>query len=126
MNPPTKAPATPRSIVTMHPPGSRPGISSFAIMPAISPKTIQLSTPNRLLLETPAHLRLLCSSAGRLYWHAVAGPDGSRIGLYRGPARPLGVTDRSGNYHHDGPLEYMCWRLVPARRSCRTTPSGHP
>jgi hypothetical protein len=36
--------------VIMHPPGSRPGISSFAMIPAISPKTIQLSIPNLLLL----------------------------------------------------------------------------
>src|SRR5215212_810329 len=32
-------------MVIMHPPGSRPGISNFAIIPAISPKTIQLSIP---------------------------------------------------------------------------------
>jgi hypothetical protein len=36
--------------VMMHPPGSRPGISSFAITPAINPKTIQLIIPKAFLL----------------------------------------------------------------------------
>jgi hypothetical protein len=49
------------------PPGSRPDIGSFAIIPATNPKTIQLRTPKRLLLEAPAYLRLLCSIEGRLY-----------------------------------------------------------
>ena len=41
MKPPITAPAMPSSIVTMNPPGSRPGISSLAIAPTIKPKTIQ-------------------------------------------------------------------------------------
>src|SRR5687768_16085219 len=82
MKPPTKAPATPRSIVIMHPPGSRPGISSFAIIPAISPKTIQLSTPNRLLLVAPAHLRLSlqvdCTSMRPARGRSTASSTGAR------------------------------------------------
>ena len=39
------APAMPSSIVTMNPPGSRPGISSFAMAPTMTPKIIQPSTP---------------------------------------------------------------------------------
>src|SRR6185503_3237429 len=43
---PSTAPAMPSSIVMMNPPGSRPGINSFAMMPTTSPKRIQPSTPN--------------------------------------------------------------------------------
>src|SRR5215212_2355595 len=51
-------------MVIMHPPGSRPGISSLAIIPAISPKTIQLSIPTATPLPyVLAHLRLLRSTA---------------------------------------------------------------
>jgi hypothetical protein len=32
-------------IVMMHPPGSRPGIISFAVIPAINPNTIQAMIP---------------------------------------------------------------------------------
>src|SRR2546423_11272518 len=39
--PPRTAPAMPKSIVTMKPPGSRPGITSFANAPTIKPKKIQ-------------------------------------------------------------------------------------
>src|SRR2546430_12405892 len=38
--PPTMAPAMPISIVTMMPPGSRPGMISLARPPAINPRTI--------------------------------------------------------------------------------------
>src|SRR5215213_5625402 len=41
MKPPTTEPAMPSRIVTMAPPGSRPGMMAFAIIPAIKPKTIQ-------------------------------------------------------------------------------------
>src|SRR5215210_2434423 len=59
-------------MVITHPPGSRPGISSFAIIPAISPKIIQLSIPTATpLLYVTAHLRLLCGTALRLYRGAV-------------------------------------------------------
>src|SRR5688572_25754327 len=36
----------PSSAVMMKPPGSRPGIKSFATTPTINPKTIQPSMPN--------------------------------------------------------------------------------
>src|SRR5688572_30638112 len=39
--PPRNAPTIPISIVTIIPPGSRPGISALAIAPATSPSTIQ-------------------------------------------------------------------------------------
>ena len=42
----------------MHPPGSRPGMSSFATIPAINPKTIQLKIPKSILLcgyQNPPH-----------------------------------------------------------------------
>ncbi len=60
-NPPMKAPATPRSMVMMHPPGSRPGMSSFAITPAINPKMIQLKIPKTFSLTSAAE-PLRCSS----------------------------------------------------------------
>src|SRR5215510_10260760 len=47
--PPRNAPTIPISIVTMIPPGSRPGISAFAIAPATSPSTIQA----RMVISTP-------------------------------------------------------------------------
>src|SRR5947199_5956944 len=49
MKPPINAPAIPSRIVTMNPPGSRPGMTSFAMTPTIRPKTIQPSTPIRHL-----------------------------------------------------------------------------
>src|SRR5262245_31366845 len=49
MNPPSNAPATPSSTVTMNPPGSRPGVRSFATIPTSRPKTIQAMMPMRLL-----------------------------------------------------------------------------
>src|SRR5215210_4957911 len=45
MNPPTKAPTMPSSIVIMQPPGSRPGMSSLAMIPAMRPKKIQATIP---------------------------------------------------------------------------------
>src|SRR5258708_17326826 len=45
MKPPSSAPAIPSSMVTTKPPGSRPGVSSFAIIPTTSPKTIQDRIP---------------------------------------------------------------------------------
>src|SRR3954468_10577557 len=44
--PPSSAPAMPSSIVTMIPPGSRPGITSLASAPTIRPKIIHPITPN--------------------------------------------------------------------------------
>lgn len=41
IQPPTNAPTIPRTIVTMHPDGSRPGIRNFASVPARSPRRIQ-------------------------------------------------------------------------------------
>jgi len=46
-DPPTKAPAIPSSMVTMQPPGSRPGMSSFAMTPATRPKITQDNIPSR-------------------------------------------------------------------------------
>src|SRR5215211_458311 len=43
--PPTKAPAIPMRIVTIMPPGSSPGMISFASNPASSPTKIQLRRP---------------------------------------------------------------------------------
>src|SRR5574339_423204 len=43
--PPSRAPTMPSTIVTMMPPGSRPGINSLAIAPTIKPKTIQPRMP---------------------------------------------------------------------------------
>jgi hypothetical protein len=40
MSDPINAPSIPMSAVTMTPPGSRPGINNFAIMPTTSPKSI--------------------------------------------------------------------------------------
>jgi hypothetical protein len=40
--PPRRAPAIPRRIVMMHPPGSLPGMRSLAIIPATNPTKIQL------------------------------------------------------------------------------------
>src|SRR5260370_4382867 len=45
MKPPSSAPAIPSSMVTTKPPASRPGVSSFAIIPTTSPKTIQDRIP---------------------------------------------------------------------------------
>ena len=44
MNPPINAPTIPISIVTKMPPGSLPGMTSFAMMPTMSPKSIQPRT----------------------------------------------------------------------------------
>src|ERR671916_3020758 len=44
-NPPTKAPTIPIRIVTMMPPGSSPGRTSFASAPAISPTIIHAIIP---------------------------------------------------------------------------------
>ena len=43
--PPSSAPTMPSTIVTMMPPGSRPGINSLAIAPTIKPKTIHPKMP---------------------------------------------------------------------------------
>src|ERR1051325_3683397 len=43
--PPRNAPTIPMRIVTMIPPGSGPGMSAFAIAPAISPSTIHATIP---------------------------------------------------------------------------------
>src|SRR5713226_932765 len=48
--PPTNEPAMPRRIVTIQPPGSRPGIRNFAITPTIRPKR---SHPRMLMLSPP-------------------------------------------------------------------------
>ena len=49
--PPTIAPAMPMRIVTIHPPGSLPGMMSFAIAPAIRPRQIQDKIPMRNLQD---------------------------------------------------------------------------
>ena len=51
MNPPTRAPTIPIMMVTMKPPGSRPGMMNLAIMPATKPKTIQISQPMSFPLQ---------------------------------------------------------------------------
>src|SRR5262245_2678012 len=52
MNPPTSAPTIPSSTVTMNPPGSRPGVSTFATIPTSRPNTIQTMIPMNSSLET--------------------------------------------------------------------------
>src|SRR5690606_37658507 len=49
--PPISAPATPSAVVITMPPGSSPGMTSFASAPAISPKTIHESSPISSLLS---------------------------------------------------------------------------
>ena len=52
--PPIKAPTIPIRMVTMMPPGSGPGITHFARMPAISPITIQTRmAPMLIALHLP-------------------------------------------------------------------------
>src|SRR5262245_9567741 len=53
MKPPSTAPAIPSSIVTMIPPGSRPGITSFASAPTTKPKRIQ----PRIVISVCLHLQ---------------------------------------------------------------------
>src|SRR5687768_14798554 len=50
MKPPNRAPAMPSRIVTMKPPGSRPGINSLAITPTTRPNRIHDRIPIRFLL----------------------------------------------------------------------------
>src|SRR6266550_127036 len=57
MNPPTMAPAMPISIVTMMPPGSRPGMISLARPPAINPRTIHAMMP--MLTTSPEAVSLI-------------------------------------------------------------------
>src|SRR5919108_4779295 len=49
--PPRRAPAIPSNMVTIKPPGSRPGINSFAIAPTIKPNRIQPRIP--IMAEPP-------------------------------------------------------------------------
>src|SRR5829696_5888846 len=71
-------------MVIMHPPGSRPGISSLAIIPAIRPKIIQLSIPTAtLLLYAIAHLRPPRSIARRLDCTSTLSRDGKHEGSQR-------------------------------------------
>src|SRR5690349_23198678 len=62
IQPPRSAPTIPRMIVTKIPPGSLPGIMSFAIAPTTSPKIIQprkpnirVFLPNRVSLQFAGH-----------------------------------------------------------------------
>src|SRR5690242_16607951 len=57
MKPPSSAPAMPRSVVTMNPPGSFPGVSSLAMIPTTTPNTIHDKIPMSALL------RLMASTA---------------------------------------------------------------
>src|SRR5215210_7611814 len=59
--PPMKAPTIPMRIVTMMPPGSGPGMTHFARMPAISPTTIQaMIAPMLMALHLPLSTARLC------------------------------------------------------------------
>src|SRR3954467_3096493 len=60
MKPPRSAPAIPNSMVTMKPPGSRPGVTSFAIIPTTNPKTIHeiIPMPSILLAEVETARRV--------------------------------------------------------------------
>src|ERR1041384_4462222 len=56
MNPPTNAPATPSTVVTMIPPGALPGMRNLANPPATSPSTIHEAIPIRFLQCQPQNL----------------------------------------------------------------------
>src|SRR5688572_22700086 len=64
----------PSSVVTMKPPGSRPGINSFAITPTTSPKIIHPRMPN--MRTPPPH------------------PDAERVPSVLGDGRLSWVEDR--------------------------------
>src|SRR4029450_9293907 len=56
--PPTSAPAMPNRMVTIHPPGSRPGMRSLATAPTINPKMIHPMIPMRIsFLRAPLAVR---------------------------------------------------------------------
>src|SRR4051812_25025305 len=78
MKPPNKAPAIPSSIVTMKPPGSRPGINSFAITPTTRPNRIHDRIPIRLLLRHSRH----CKHETNIYSRGSnCGPPGRDLDL---------------------------------------------
>src|SRR5688572_6266793 len=62
MNPPNSAPAIPSSIVTMKPPGSRPGINSFAITPTTRPNRIHVRIP----IQVPPALAVILQARNQL------------------------------------------------------------
>src|SRR2546426_9735047 len=77
MKPPTMAPAIPSRIVTTKPPGSFPGITSFAIAPTTSPKMIQLM----MCITFPQHVQLV-----KVLAFAVLLPNSADLRRVRHPA----------------------------------------
>src|SRR5215208_2636663 len=61
--PPTKAPTIPTRAVTITPPGSGPGMTHFARIPAISPITIQTTmVPTLMALTSPVSTARRCTA----------------------------------------------------------------
>src|SRR6188472_3051710 len=71
--PPRNAPTIPISIVTMIPPGSRPGMSALAIAPATSPSTIQA----RMVISTPPEGWVCTAQVKQPAYHEMADSGGN-------------------------------------------------
>src|SRR4026209_1796374 len=88
MKPPSSAPAIPSSIVTMMPPGSRPGITSLARAPTIRPNTIH---PITVITSPPARHTDLASR--------VAADPRAELALARPAGGPESYPRRGDRVH---------------------------
>src|SRR5262245_29513446 len=124
MKPPSNAPAIPISIVTMMPPGSRPGITSLASAPTIKPNTIH---PITCITSPPARhtdlaLRAVADPRAEL---ALARPEGGPESDRRHHGRVGHLHQALPRYRLGAPGEYGCGPTFCARSPfmrfrCRT------
>src|SRR6266545_6203999 len=123
MNPPMSAPTIPRMMVMMIPPGSRPGMMSFATIPTTRPKRIHPRMPIACLL-TFRRNESKSQATPEIFLHK--GDAGSRLlSSCRARREPLGTdvaVGASGGKPDDngfrGPL-CRSVELASARRDLR-------
>src|SRR5512138_1095790 len=102
MNPPSNAPAIPIRIVTMNPPGSRPGMRNFAMTPTTRPNRIQarmpIYPPSLRVVELCNALARVESSAGHRNRSRMRLDDAALLGLPR--FAELREAEGGARHHH--------------------------
>ena len=127
--PPITAPAMPNSMVMMNPPGSRPGIRSFAITPTINPNTIQPMTPN-IASSAPRPCKRDASAVSRSARHVqvrrAPATVGSRTSRYLSAPPVLNRTTESSRLIRRSSRSRLMAASAAPPSGAALTPSQRP
>ena len=113
-NPPTNAPTIPSIVVTMNPPGSRPGMRSFPMIPTTKPKKIH---PRMLMARSPFYPEYAPAILS-LTMYAISLPSPKPNSLPTHQDQNTGSDSKQSQYNTDG----WNWDADHLQQACHDKP----